>query len=343
MPVTLEEIANLAGVSRATASRALHGTYPVKVETKQRICQLAKELDYQPNLIARSLRTERTGTIGLIVDDITSGFSTRIIRGIHDYLQLNRFVSIIINTDRRLETEIKAMRDLLGRSIDGIILIESYLLKDNQVPELAGKPYVFVHRLFNGGQSNCVKVDERYGTQLAVEHLISLGHKRIAHISGPPGWDATGERLATYQETLTNAGLPYDEELVRQGNWMLDSGYAGAKDLISNNERPTAIFAANDPMAVGAIYAIQDAGLQVPDDIAVMGYDDQDCANITRPKLSTVSLPCYAMGYAAAELLIQLLNDKSLQGEPVKVRGELIIRQSSGSRKVCTETALPLS
>ena len=331
MTITLEQIAHMAGVSLATVSRALHGTYPVKAETKQRILQLAKELGYQPNLIARSLRTEHTSTIGITVDDIASPFSPRIIRGIHDTLKQNHYVSIIINTERHVEAEIEAMHDLLGRSTDGIILVESYLQRDGQMPDLAGKPYVFVHRLFKSGTGNCVMVDERYGARLATEHLISLGHRRIAHISGPEGWDATGERLDSFQETLLKAGLTFDPALVREGDWDIDSGYSGAQSLLATSERPTAIFAANDMMAVGAMYAVQDAGLRVPDDVAVMGYDNLDSVRIVRPQISTVTLPCYQMGQAAAQQMIKLLQNPSLPDEQIKVQGELIVRDSTGS------------
>jgi LacI family transcriptional regulator len=330
MTITLEEIAQRAGVSRATASRALHGTYPVKAETKQRIAKLAKELDYQPNLAARSLRTERTCTIGIVVDDISSPFSPLIVHGIHDALRQNGYVSLIINTERQVETEIDAMHDLLGRSIDGIILVESFLQRDRVMPDLAGKPFVFVHRLFNSGVGNCVMVDEQYGTRLAVEHLIHLGHRKIAHITGPKGWDATNDRLTYFRETMTRAGLPLDEALIREGDWEIEGGYAAAQALLTVPERPTAIFAANDSIAVGTMYAIQEAGLRVPDDISVIGYDNLPSATIIRPKLSTVTMPCYDMGQTGAKLLIRQLANHALPDEQIKVRGELIIRDTTG-------------
>lgn len=333
MAVTIAEIAQIAGVSVSTVSRALSNSdYPLKEETRSRILKLAEEMGYMPNLVARSLRTEQTRTIGIIADNIASTFTHLMIRGIQDNLKQSRYASIIINTERHVETEIQALRDLLGRSIDGVLLVESFLQRDGQMPDLAGKPFVFVHRLFNSGVGNCVMVDERYGTQLALDHLIRLGHRRIAHISGPVSWDAAEERLVTYRETLDKAGLGYDETIVREGDWQLESGYAAAKSLLAMRDRPTAIFAANDAMAIGTIYAIQDAGLRVPEDVALVGYDNLDAAWMIRPNLTTVTMPCYDMGQAAAKFLVNLLDDPSLPDEQIKVRGELIIRESCGAR-----------
>jgi len=329
MSVTIEEIARAAGVSTATVSRALHGTYPVKESTKQRIHRLAIEMNYRPNIIARSLRTEQTSTIGIIVDDIASPFTPRIIRGINDYLQEHNYFSVILNADRRLESETSALHNLLSRSIDGVILVESFLRGANPTLDLAGKPYVFVHRLFSGGGGNSVMVDELYGSQLAINHLLELGHKRIAHIAGPAGWDAAEARLAGYKEALDRGGVTYDPALVRWGNWLSDGGYTKASELLMLEEPPTAIFAANDQLALGAIYAARDMGLKVPDDLAVIGYDNQQIAEIARPDISTVTLPCYEMGIAAARILLDCLSGFPLPDAPIKVRGELVPRGST--------------
>jgi LacI family transcriptional regulator len=331
MPVTLEQVANAAGVSIPTASRALHGTYPVAKSTKLRVLQAAENLCYRPNIVARSLRTEQTYTIGIVVDDIGSPFSPLIIRGIQDYLQEHAYFSIIVNADRNPDIETKALHDLISRSIDGIILVESYLRGANPALDLANKPYVFVHRLFSGGAPNSITADESFGAHLAMEHLTSLGHRRIGHISGPEGWDATVDRLAAYREVLAQQALDYDPELVREGDWGMESGLAATRALLSLPQRPTAIFAANDPMAFGALHAVQEAALRVPDDIAVIGYDDQQIARLSRPSITTVTLPCYDMGLASAQLLIGLLDGQGLPAQPIRLRGNLIVRQSSGA------------
>lgn len=332
MTVTLHELARAAGVSVSTASRALtRGNHPVNEETRQRIVALAEELGYRPNLIARGLRTERTFTIGIIVDNIISPFSPTIIRGIQDYLQQHHYFSVIINADWNPESETKAIHDLISRSIDGVILVESWVRGANPTLDLAEKPYVFVHRLFSRSDRNSVMVDDNYGARLAVDHLAALGHRRIAFIGGPADWDASANRLAGYQEALSRWGLEYDPSLVQGGDWELQSGVASTQAFLSLSDPPTAIVAANDLMALGAIYTIQETGLRVPEDIAVVGYDDREIASLSRPTITTVTLPCYEMGQASARMLLSLLDNRDKPGEPVMTRGRLIVRESSGA------------
>jgi LacI family transcriptional regulator len=333
MPVTLSELAKAAGVSVSTVSRALNedSGHPVNESTKLHIKNLAKELGYRPNMVARGLKMDRTFTIGIIVDNIVSPFSPLIMRGIHDHLKLHNYFSVIINADWDPEAEIEAIHQLISRSIDGIIFVESWLRGTNPTLDLANKPYVFVHRLFSGSYGNSVVVDERYGARLAVEHLAQLGHRRIAFINGPEGWDASADRLAGYQDALAQLNIAFDPELVEVGTWEVQSGYPAAKKFLALAERPTAIFAANDLMGLGAIYAIQESGLRVPEDIALVGYDDREIASISRPTITTVSLPCYEMGVTSAKLLLKQLDDQNDTQEPVKIRGKLIIRESCGA------------
>jgi LacI family transcriptional regulator len=334
MPITLSELAKVAGVSVSTASRALNNSdHKVNEETRQRILHLARELGYRPNMVARGLKTDRTFTIGIIVDNIVSPFSPLIIRGIQDHLKNHNYFSVIINADWDPEAETEAVHQLISRSIDGIIFVESWLRGANPTLDLANKPYVFVHRLFSGVFNNLVLADERYGAHLAVEHLAGLGHQRIAFINGPHGWGASLDRFAGYQDALEQLGVPYDPELVAEGLWEVQSGYPAAKQFLALPERPTAIFAANDLMALGAIYAIQEAGLRVPEDIALVGYDDREIANISRPTITTVTLPCYEMGQASALMLLRRFDNEGDVEEPIKVRGKLIIRESCGAEE----------
>jgi len=331
MPITLNELAKAAGVSVSTVSRALNNSsHPVNENTKHYILKLAKELGYRPNLIARSMRTERTNTIGLIADNICSPFTPLIIRGIQDRLKINGYFSIVMNTDWNLDNETEAIHELISRSIDGIIFVESVLQEASPILDTANKPYVFVHRLFGISYPNSVRPDERYGAGLATEHLINLGHRRIGYINGPSGWFASCERLIGYKEALFAHGIPFIPELVQTGDWEVQSGYPAAQRLLSLSKPPTAIFAANDLMALGAIYAIQKAGLNVPNDIAVVGYDDREIASIARPTITSVVLPCYQMGQASADLLLQLVDGQGEIEEAIQVRGQLVVRESCG-------------
>jgi LacI family transcriptional regulator len=332
MPVSLMNVAEVAGVSIATASRILAGVdYPVTDKTRQMVLKAAKELGYRPNLIARSLRLEQTFTIGIIVENILSPFIPPIIRGIQERLKQNDYFSITLdsNWDPAIETE--AIEHLDMRQIDGIIFVESYLRSSEEVSALIDKPHLFVHRLFNSLGDNSIVPDDRHGARIAVKHLLELGHQRIAFINGPEDWDAATNRLAGYQEELATWGIALDPALVKQGDWQVQSGYAATQQLIAVAERPTAVFAANDLMALGVTYATQEAGLKVPEDIAVVGYDDRDFAGFVRPALTTVQMPCEKMGHVAAESLLGLIRGEIKTVEPTLVRGDLVVRQSCGA------------
>jgi LacI family transcriptional regulator len=332
MPVSLTDVAKAAGVSIATASRILTGIdYPVTGKTRQKVLKAARELGYRPNLIARSLRMEQTHTVGIIVENILSPFIPPITRGIQERLKQHDYVSITLdsNWDPVIETE--AIERLGMRQVDGIIFVESYLRSSDEVSALIDKPHLFVHRLFNSLGNNSVVPDDRYGARIAVRHLIELGHRRIAIINGLEGWDAATNRLAGYQEELAAWGIAFDPALVKPGDWQVQSGYSATQQLLAVRERPTAVFAANDLMALGVIYAAQEAGLKVPGDIAIVGYDDRDFAGFVRPALTTVRMPCEKMGQIAAESLLSLIRGEVTAIEPTLVQGDLIVRQSCGA------------
>lgn len=333
MPVSLTDVAKAADVSIATASRVLAGSdHPVAEETRLRVLKAAEELGYQPNLVARSLRTDQTYSIGLIVENILSPFIPPIVRGIQDRLEMDGYFGIIINAGWDPEAEAEAIQNLSKRHIDGIIFVESCLRSSDEVSELADQPHVFVHRLFNSLSLNSVVPDDHYGAQLATKHLAQLGHRRIAFINGPEGWDATINRMAGYQEELAAWGIPFDPALVERGDWEVQSGYLAAQRLIELEDPPTAIFAGNDLMALGAIYAIQEAGLRVPGDMAVVGYDDRDLSGFVRPAITTIRMPCEEMGRASAGALLRLINGETEAVEPILIQGELVVRQSCGAR-----------
>lgn len=334
MAITIKQVADAAGVSVATASRALNNSdHPINPETKQRILDLAQQMNYRPNQVARSLRTDRSPIIGIICDDITSDFTTVIVRGIQDRLKADGYFCIVINTDWDPDNEQKAIHDLAGHSIEGIIFAETTHQFADRELNLGDKKSVFVHRLFTDGSANSIVPDEVYGGHLATQHLIQLGHRRIGHLLGSPDYFSSEERLQGYKLALEQAGLPFDPALVAPGRYDVEPGYAGARQLLELEEPPTAIFAANDLSAVGAIYAAQDKGLRLPDDLAIVGYDDQTrVATIVRPKLTTVTLPCFEMGQASAELLLSLIQKGVTSKEEIRIKGKLIVRESCGSQ-----------
>lgn len=334
MSITLRELAKAAGVSVSTVSRVLtKSRHPVRKEVRRHISLLAKELGYRPNVLARSLRTNRTFTVGVIADDITSPFTPIIIHGIQDQLRQEGYFSIIINTDWKPQAEVQAIDDLISRAIDGVIFVESWYRTSNEALDLANKPYVFVHRLFQASYRYSVIPDEQYGASLAIRHLIELGHTTIGYIGGPKDFYSSTDRLIGYQNELEKAGIPFQQGLIERGNWEIGSGYEATQRLRKISGNLTAIFAANDLMALGAIHVIQDEGLRVPEDIAIVGYDDRTIAATTRPTITTVSLPCYEMGVASARLLLRRLKGEADDAEEIKVKGKLIVRQSCGAKE----------
>src|SRR5919109_373534 len=289
MSIKLEDIAKETGFSISTVSRVLsNSSYRVSEPIREKVLRVAATMGYEPNIAARSLRTDRTNTIGIIVDDLLSPFTPPIVRGIQDYLHERGFLSLIVNSDWDPDQEQAAIKTLLSRPVDGIILVEYSHQTTSNVLERSHKPRVFVHRLFGSPIKNSVVPDDYYGASLATEHLIRLGHRRIGYINGPERWHTCRARLSGYQDTLAKHKVGFELSLVQPGDWELESGYAAAKNLLGHTERPTAFFAANDMMALGAIYAIQDAGLSVPADVGVVGYDNRNFTKTVRPRLTTV-------------------------------------------------------
>lgn len=332
MSVKLEDIARETGFSISTVSRVLSNSdYPVSEQIREKVLSIAETMGYEPNIAARSLRTDRTNTIGIIVDDLLSPFTPPIVRGIQDTLNENGFLSLIVNSDWDPDQEQAAIKTLLSRPVDGIIFVEYSHQTTSDVLERSNKPRVFVHRLFGSPIKNSVVPDDYHGASLATEHLINLGHQRIGYINGPENWHTCRARLRGYQDILASHNLPFEPLLVQPGDWEIESGYAAAKNLLSHNERPTAIFAANDSMALGAIYAIQDAGLNVPEDVAVVGYDNRNFTKTVRPRITTVSMPVIEMGGVAAELLLRQIAEGRKEEEEIKVKGQLIIRETCGA------------
>ena len=331
MAVTIRQLAEAAGVSIATVSRVLNNkSHPVSAATRQRILALADALGYRPNNAARSLRTERSSTIGIITDNIDSPHTTSMVRGIQDCMKQAGYICVIISADWDPEVEREAIHDLVSRSIDGVIFAETWHRTANEALDLANRPYVFVHRQFGSEHQYSVTPDEVYGARLATGHLVRLGHRRIGYINGPEQYYASADRLRGYQEELAAAGMAFDPNLVTRGDWQVESGYWAGRQLLAATPRPTAIFAGNDLMAAGAMYALFDAGLRVPQDIAIVGYDNQEIARIFRPSMTTVTLPLYEMGQTSAQMLLSLMRGQPKTQEEVKIRGHLIVRESCG-------------
>ena len=329
---TIRDVAEAAGVSIATVSRVLSkSTYPVNSETRERIVREAKNLGYSVNRAARSLRTDRSFIIGVILENFSSYFGPTIIRGLQDVLHHSGYFCVVVNISWESYSQTKVVQDLLGHSVDGFIFVETWHPIAENDGMLSSKPHTFVHRLFHEPHSHSVIPDEAYNAMIAVNHLIQMGHKRIGYISGPSSYWSSYDRLMTYRRVLEAEGLEIDESIIHKGDWHVPSGYKAAQEILSTNPLPTAIVAANDQMAFGAIRAIQDKGLRVPDDIAVVGYDDDEFAKVSNPTITTVRLPLFEMGQVAARHLLDQLNGDAPSAEEIQIKSNLIVRQSCGS------------
>lgn len=332
MTVTLVEIAQVANVSVATVSRALSNrSYPLKEETRQRILKLAEEMGYQPNFVARSLQSNRSHIVGVIVDRMQSPFAAATVQGIQDGLLDAGYTISIAYSNRDHNLAIEAINTFYRHQVAGLVILNSWLHTYNDsILSLQDRPYVFVNRVFSNCVGNCVGPGDRYGAQLATQHLVGLGHQRIGYINGRADWIESQNRLLGFRDVLEEHHLPMDDALIGQGDWGIDSGYNAAQALLALKERPTAIFSANDIMALGAMYAIQDAGLKIPTDIAVVGYDDRDFSAWIRPALTTIQMPSYEMGRAAARLMLHQFANEELE-DATQIPGKLIVRESCGA------------
>jgi LacI family repressor for deo operon, udp, cdd, tsx, nupC, and nupG len=335
MRVSIKDIAKAAGVSHSTVSRALSDSPLISAETKARIQRLAQEMGYSPDAIARSLVTQRTDTVGIVVTTITDPFVAEVVQGAEDTAQRNNYSVILASSASEPERELAAVEMLRAKRVDGVIVTSSrvgalYL----EHLERIGAPVVLVnnHNEQSGRYTFSVSVDNRHGGHLATAHLIKRGHRRIAYVSGPADHSDDAERLAGYRQALDEVGIPFDLALVLPGNGRLDGGERALPPLMSLAEQPTAVFCYNDMTAVGLLSAARRAGLSVPGDLAVVGFDDIPMAAHVCPPLTTIAQPQRDMGRQAMKMALALMaaDDSATSFSDVIVQGKLVVRESSG-------------
>lgn len=329
--VTIKDVAKRAGVSVATVSRVFNGSGPVSETAALRIRDVAASLNYVPHYGARSLITSKTATLGVLLPDLFGEFFSEVIRGMDQMAQQHSYQLLVSSShDGKSEIE-RAMRAMRGR-VDGIIAMSPHLdaqsLVDNLPPS---SPVVILSGAVTDDRYLTIAIDNTDGARAMVEHFISLGHRRIAIINGAAGNQDALERREGYRLALEAAGLVCNPSLEAAGDFTEATGHGAALELIKRADRPTAIFAANDVMAIGAISALRDAGIGVPQDIAVAGFDDIPLARYMNPPLTTVHVPIAEMGALAVTTLVQALkhSDQAPHGRQ-RIPTTLVIRQSCG-------------
>jgi LacI family transcriptional regulator len=334
-PSTLEMVAREAGVSMATVSRIINGTAKVSAQRKHAVESAIAKLDFHPNQAARGLALGKSMTIGVITQAIDSPFYGEGLRGIEHYLQQHGYAALFMSGNWNEEDEARCMRELLARRVDGIIIF-SGRLKDTALAGYAKKvPIVLSGRGLKAGGVFSLPIEDRDGAMLATRHLIELGHRRIAFVSGTLDHPDAQERLSGYRRALSNASIPYDAKLVVPGDWHEEGGAEATRKLLASGISFTALFCVNDQTAYGACLALHRSGLTVPRDVSVVGFDDLHASEYRVPPLTTVRQSIRLLGERSAEAMLQLLKgDRPRVALPPV---ELVVREStaapSASRK----------
>ncbi|GAB2764142.1 LacI family DNA-binding transcriptional regulator [Rhabdobacter roseus] len=332
--VTIKEIARQLGVSKSTVSRALRDSSEISQETKDRVLELARQLNYSPNPIALSLLNNRTHTLGIIVPEIANPFFSTAIGGVEDIAYSRGYHVMIYQSHESYERELIDVQHIATRRADGLIVsVSSQSEKHDHFVELQEKgiPIVFFDRVSDAVQTHKVIVDDYKGAYDATEHLIKEGSRRIAHIAGPPNLSISRNRLQGYRDALQKHGLPFRDEWVVASEYSQSEGTERAYQLMALRERPDAIFAASDRIAMGVHWALRQLGYRMPEDIALMGFSDLSISALLDPPLSSVAQPSFEMGQQAAELLLELIESKSTPAsfETRVLKTNLVIRRSS--------------
>lgn len=332
---TLRDVADGAGVHPATASRALNPATRglVNAETARRVLRVADQLGYHPNPIARGLKTSKSGTIGLVIPDLTNPMFPPIVRGIEEVLEAAGYTGLIVNTDNDLDRERILIDSLRARQVEGLV-IATAVLDHPLLDELssAGVPMVMVNRRPRANDIASVGPDDAAGIRLAVEHLAELGHQRIAHLAGPANTSTGLVRARTFRESMREHGLDDDPALVVDCSfWSEDAGAAGLKQLLDSKSEFTAIVAGNDLIALGCYDVFAERGIVCPDDISVVGFNDMPFLDKLRPPLTTVATPHNQVGAEAARLLLDALTDPDRPTRSVLLPLTLVVRGSTAA------------
>ena len=328
--VTIKDVAREANMSVATVSRVLNGSGPVSEKARRLIREVAGKMRYVPHSGARSLITSKTETLGVLLPDLYGEFFSEVIRGMDDTAQRNGFHLLISRAyaDRNgIETAIRAMR---GR-VDGVVVMSPDLDAESLLNMPSTMPVVLLCSVSRGNEIDSLTIQNCRGAREMVSHLVSLGHTRVAIIKGSPRNYDAAERLRGYRMALRDARIVPDSSLELSGNFTEAGGYAAAMELLSLRVRPTAIFAANDSMAIGALSALRESGVEVPEEMAVAGFDDIPLARYLDPPLSSVHVPICELGARAVEILLEGITHKNEHvRKRERVSTKLVIRLSTG-------------
>lgn len=337
---SLAEVAQRSGVSLSTASRVLNpgSTHAVSEVTRRRVREVAEELDFHPNGIARSLQARRSLLIAIVVHDVRDPYFNECARAASDEAAASGYLSVICNTDRDVQTELRYVQMLRQNRVAGIMFIGGGLESRTYQRDLArhlkaisGYGGAAIALGPRGDRLPAEVPDNRGGARLATAHLLSLGHRDIAFLDGPARLRTSRERRDGYRKTLAKAGIPYRDELVERGDFSVEGGAAAMRRLLARGMPFTAVFASNDAMAIGAVQSLRSAGLKIPDDISLIGFDAVPFVRWMDPPLTTVSVPMAEIGRSGARRLVDLIDGKPDVGRRVNVHPTQLVELGSTS------------
>lgn len=334
---TIKEVAQLAGVSVGTVSHVITGSVPVTEALRSKVQAAIKNLDYHPNHIARSLKTSKTRTLGIIVPDLTISFFPKVIRGAEAAARQRNYTLIAVNSDDRADRQKELLSLLRSQRVEGILLVVAAApASTGQISQIieAGIPVVYLDRIPDREEVDSVSGEDMKAAEMAVEHLISSGHRRIAIVTGPHTLRNEQRRLLGYQQALKRAGLSADESLIWEGNFRPEDVAAICLPRLRDpSRRPDAILSTNGPTGLGVLRAFRECGLSTPKDIAMVTFDELTVDDLFTPSITTVVQPAYDIGFRAAQILLERIENVNVEGQSFTVRlpATLRIRESSRS------------
>ena len=331
----IRDVAKRAGVAPITVSRCINNSVHCRPETRARVEAAVTELGYVPNRLASGLRSRRTNTLALILTDITNPFFTTIARGVEDIASEKGYTVVFCNTDESVSKEKMYLQMLMEKRVDGILLVPALNgLDSTALIRKQNIPVVVLDRRLPELMTDVVRCDSEGGAHELTRLLLSLGHREIAILNGPKGVSTSEDRLAGYRRALTEAGIPINLKREYHGAFNQESGFEMTHQALAEAQKPTALFAVNNFIAIGALKALQELDLRVPEDVAVVGFDDLPSALVTFPFLTVAAQPAYEMGRRAIEILLKRLDEGSSDHyQEVVLPAEIVIRQSSGKQR----------
>lgn len=328
MKITINDIAEMTNLSKATISRVLNDKPDVSEQARKKVMDVITEHNYNPNSVARGLALKKTHTIGLILPDITNPFFPELARGVENKAKeygYSVILSDINNDNSELPTTVTILRN---KQVDGIVIVQWSNVFSEEIEEVLNHDAFPIVAIDRDDDTSYVSFDNEASSRMAVSYLIKHGHKRIAHITGDLKTLSGINRLKGYRSSLVEHDIAFDDSLVYEGTYIQQTGYNGLHQIMESKKRPTAIFAANDMIAIGIYDAAAEMGIRIPEDLSVIGHDDISFASILRPKLTTVVVPRYELGVSCMEVLFTMMNRRNSEPKTYRLEPKLAIRDS---------------